>query len=226
LQKPAGSPFQGEAADGPAVLRKDGSILLTAYGYLPAGQNNKHTAAGLYASKNRGRTWKLLSIVKADHDVEEPHVVELPDGRLVMTARPEGDLWWSRDGGRTWTAPTAFGIRMYAPTLHALPDGTLVCLHGSYAPGHGGLRVIFSTDGGQTWIAPAKDHGFLVDGDAYGYGAAALLPDGGLYLIYQRTGSHRAEDARSNSLLALRLRVRADHSGIDLLPPEMKEGRN
>ena len=60
---------------------------------------------------------------------------------------------------------------MYAPSLYVLRDGTLVCLHGSYAPGHGGLRVIFSTDGGRTWIAPAKDHGFLVD-QAYGYGKA------------------------------------------------------
>jgi len=225
IQKQSGSPFQGEASDGPAVLRKDGSILLTTYGFLPAGQNNKHTAVGVYDSKNRGRTWKLLSIVKGDHNLEEAHAVELPDGRLVMIARPEGELWWSSDGGRTWTPPATFGMRIYAPTLCVLPDGTLVCLHGSYAPGHGGLRVIFSTDGGETWIAPAKDHGFLVDGDAYGYATGALLPDGSLYIIYQRTGSHHTEDAKTNSLLALRLRVRADHSGIDLLPPDVSAGR-
>jgi len=219
LQKQSGSPFNGEGADGPGVLRKDGSILLTAYGYLPAGENNKHTAVGVYESKNRGRTWKLLSIVKADHNLEEAHAVELPDGRLVMIARPEGDMWWSRDGGRNWTAPETFGMRIYAPTLYVLRDGTLVCLHGSYAPGHGGLRVIFSTDGGATWIAPAKDHGFLVDGDAYGYGAGTILPDGSLYIIYQNTGSHHTDDAKNNRLLSLRLRVRADHSGIDLLPP-------
>ncbi|HZM06291.1 MAG TPA: sialidase family protein [Candidatus Saccharimonadales bacterium] len=218
IQPQSGSPFTGEAADGPAVLRKDGSILLTSYGCLRAGGNNKHTALGIYASKNRGRTWKLLSIVKADHNLEEAHAVELPDGRLVMIARPEGELWWSHDGGHTWTPPAKFGMRMYAPTLYVLPDGTLVCLHGSYAPGFGGLRAIFSTDGGETWIAPAKDHGFLVDADAYGYGAGVLLPDGSLYVIYQRTGSHRTADAKTNSLLTLRLRVRSDHSGIDLLP--------
>jgi sialidase-1 len=217
LQKQSGSPFTGEASDGPAVLRKDGSILLTSYGFLLAGQNNKHTVVGLYASKNRGRTWELLSIVKADHDLEEAHTVELPDGRLVMVARPQGDLWWSSDGGRTWTAPETFGMKMYAPTLYVLRDGTLVCLHGSW---QGGLRVIFSTDGGQTWIAPAKDHGFLVDGDAYGYAAGVVMPDDSLYIIYQHTGSHHTEDAKTNSLLSLRLRVRADHSGIDLLPPE------
>ena len=35
--------------------------------------------------------------------------------------------------------------------------------------------MIFSTDGGQSWIAPAKDHGFLVD-HCYGYGKAMELP--------------------------------------------------
>jgi sialidase-1 len=218
IQRQSRSPFNGEAADGPAVLRKDGSILLTSYGYLPASEHNKHTAAGLYTSGNHGRTWKLLSIVKADHDLEESHTVELPDGRLVMISRPEGDLCWSRDGGRTWTSLVTFGMRIFAPTLYVLRDGMLLCLHGSYAPGNGGLRAIFSTDGGQTWIAPAKDHGFLVD-NAYGYGAGALLPDGSLYIIYQGTGSHRTEDAKANTLLSLRLRVRADHTGIDLLPP-------
>lgn len=220
VQPQSGSPFQGEAADGPAVLRKDGSILLTSYGYLPAGQNNKHTAAGVYVSKNRGRTWKLLSIVKADHNLEEAHTVELPDGRLIMICRPEGDICWSSDGGRTWTPPSSFGMRMYAPTLYVLHDGTLVCLHGSYAPGNG-LRVIFSIDGGQTWVAPAKNGGFMVDADAYGYGAGVVLPDDSLYVIYQHTGSHHTTDAKNNSLLALRVRVRSDHSGIDLLPPDL-----
>jgi hypothetical protein len=203
IQQQSRSPFNGEAADGPAVLRNDGSILLTSYSYLPASQHNQHTVAGVYTSRNHGRTWKLLSIVKAGHDLEEPHTVELPDGRLVMISRPDGDLCWSCDHGRTWTPPVTFGMRLFAPTLCVLRDGTLLCLHGSYAPGYGGLRAIFSTDGGQTWIAPAKDHGFLVDGGAYGYGAGALLPDGSVYLIYQKTGSHRTEEAKTNSLLSL-----------------------
>ncbi len=53
------------------------------------------------------------------------------------------------------TSPVTFGMRLFAPSLYVLRDGTLVCLHGSYAPGFPGLRVIFSTDGGQTWIIPA-----------------------------------------------------------------------
>ena len=85
-------------------------------------------------------------------------------------------------------------MRMFAPSLYVLRDGTLVCLHGSYA-GKGGLRVIFSTDGGETWIAPAKDHGFLVD-TSYGYGKAMELPDGSLFITYIATGGHRPETRR------------------------------
>jgi hypothetical protein len=98
-----------------------------------------------------------------------------------------------------------------------LRDGTLVCLHGSYAPGAGGLRIIFSTDGGKTWTAPAKDHGFLID-HSYGYGKAMELPDGSLYIVYIATGGHTTENAKNNGVRCIRVRVRADHSGIDLLP--------
>jgi hypothetical protein len=77
--------------------------------------------------------------------------------------------------------------------------------------------LIFSTDGGQTWIAPAPDHGFLVD-DCYGYGKAALLPDASLLVVDQSTGGHTEADAKNMSLRALRVKIRADKSGIDLLP--------
>ena len=110
-----------------------------------------------------------------------------------------------------------FGFRMFAPSLTVLRDGTLVCLHGSYAPGHPGLRIIFSRDGGETWIAPANDHGFRVD-HAYGYGKPMELPDGSLFITYLATGGHRTEDAQQNAVRCIRLRVRADYSGIDLLP--------
>jgi hypothetical protein len=114
-------------------------------------------------------------------------------------------------------------MRMFAPGLYVLRDNTLVCLHGSYAPGHGGLRVIFSTDGGLSWIAPAKDHGFLVD-NSYGYGKAMELDDGSLFVVYLATGGHAAEDARNNAIRAIRLRIRPDHSGIDLLPAPNRKG--
>jgi len=203
--------------DGPLVRMRDGSVLVAVNGrpYGPPDQ------AGVFRSTDRGESWVRLGTVRADHDLQEVTVAELPDGRLVLMARPEGDISWSRDGGHTWTAPVTFGMRMFAPSLYVLRDGTLLCLHGSY--GKGGLRVIFSTDGGRTWNAPAKSHGFLVD-SSYGYGKAMELPDGSLFIAYIATGGHRAEDAKNNAIRCIRLRVRADRSGIDvLLAPNRSE---
>jgi photosystem II stability/assembly factor-like uncharacterized protein len=208
------SPFLADESDGPMVLLKDGSILLTISGVPKQGGP---TLAAVFTSRDRGATWKLMSAIKADHNLDEANATQLPDGQLVMMARPEGDICWSGDQGRTWTAPVTFGMRIFAPSLYVLRDGTLVCLHGSYAPGHGGLRLIFSTDGGHTWIAPAKDHGFLVD-NCYGYGKAMELPDGSLLIVDQGTGGHGAQDAKNMSLRCLRVRIRPDYSGVDLLP--------
>ena len=207
------TPFLYDETDGPLIRLKDGSVLVAVNGRAKSGPPDQ---AGFFRTTDRGETWKLLATVKANHDLLEIAVAELDDGKLVMMARPEGDIAWSSDRGRTWTAPQTFGMRMFAPSLYVLRDNTLVCLHGSYAPGHGGLRIIFSTDGGLSWIAPSRDHGFLVD-NSYGYGKAMELADGSLFIVYLATGGHTAQDARNNSIRAIRLRVRADHSGIELL---------
>jgi photosystem II stability/assembly factor-like uncharacterized protein len=208
------SPFLSDETNGPMVLLKDGSVLLTISG---TPQEGGPAQAAVFTSHDRGATWKLLSTIRADHNLDEANATQLPDGKLVLMARPEGDLSWSSDQGRTWTKPVTFGMRLYAPSLYALRDGTLACLHGSYAPGHGGLRLIFSADGGQTWIAPAPAYGFLVD-NCYGYGKAIELPDGSLLVADQDTGGHTTADAKNMALRMLRVRIRADHSGIELLP--------
>ena len=208
------SPFLSDETNGPMVLLQDGSILLTISG---TPKDGGPAQAAVFTSEDRGASWKLRSTIKADHDLDEANATRLPDGRLVLMARPEGDISWSSDQGRTWTKPVTFGMRLFAPSLYKLRDGTLVCLHGSYAPGHGGLRLIFSTDGGQTWIAPAPNHGFLVD-NCYGYGKAVELPDGSLLVADQGSGGHTTADARNMSLRLLRVRIRPDHSGVDLLP--------
>lgn len=206
------TPFLYDEMDGPFLRLKDDSVVVAINGRPASGPPDQ---AGFFRSTNRGRTWRLLATVKADHDLQEVTVAELPNGRWVMVARAEGDIAWSSDRGKTWTKPLTFGMRMFAPSLYVLRDGTLVCLHGSY--GGGGLRVIFSTDGGATWIAPAKDRGILVD-NSYGYGKAMELPDGSMFVSYLATGGHRTTDAQQNAICCIRLRVRADHSGIDLLP--------
>ena len=102
-------PFIWDATDGPPIVLKDGSVLIAVYG---SHADAAPSQIGVFRSTDSGRTWQLLSVVKSDHDLGEPSVAQLPDGRLVMIARAEGDIVWSDDGGRTWTNPVTFGMRM------------------------------------------------------------------------------------------------------------------
>jgi len=204
--------FLREATDGPPLEMPDKSVLLTSYG---RDKDLQRWVIGVFRSTDRGATWKLLSKVVADHDQFEASMVRLQDQRLVMMTRQQAATSWSEDDGRTWSPPVTFGFQIFAPTLQVLADGTLLCLHGCY--NKGGLRAIFSTDGGQTWVAPAEDHGFLVD-DTYGYSRSCLMPDGTTYVTYIGTGGHLPEDAKNNRIWSIKLRVRADHSGIELVP--------
>lgn len=207
------SPFLADATDGPIVVLKDGSAMLVTYGGSAVGVPEQ---VAVFRSTDSGRKWKLLSVLKGDHEMSEPSIAQLPDGRLVLMVRPEGEIAWSDDLGKTWTKPISFGMRMYEPGLLALRDGTLLCIHGSY--GAGGLRAIFSTDGGRTWVAPDPKYGFAVDSSVYGYGKGIELPDGSVFVAYINTGGHSTKDAQSEAIWGIRLRVRSDHSGIDLLP--------
>ena len=57
----------------------------------------------LCRSTDRGNSWEYLSTVSTDHEMSETAVAQLADGRLVLIARPEGDIAWSDDGGHTWS---------------------------------------------------------------------------------------------------------------------------
>lgn len=206
-------PFVYDATDGPIIELQDGSALICVYGRTVGAPNEM---VAFCRTTDRGETWELLSTLSTDHEMSETAVTQLPDGRLVMVARPEGDIAWSSDGGRTWTKPVSFGIRLFEPRLITLTDGTLLCLHGSY--GGGGLRAMFSEDGGVTWAVLNDKCAFLVDPSSYGYGQAVELADGSVWAAYIHTGGHAAEDARTEALWSIRLRVRPDKSGIDLLP--------
>jgi len=208
-------PFVFDATDGPILELQDGSALVCVYGRTVGGP---HEMVAFCRSTDHGASWEFLSTVSADHEMSETAVAQLPDGRLVLVARPEGDIAWSSDGGRTWTRPVSFGIRLFEPRLIPLRDGMLLCLHGSY--GAGGFRAMLSPDGGRTWLCPNKKWGYPVDPSVYGYGQAVELADGTVWAVYIHTGGHSTQDARSEALWSIRLRVRAGRDGIDLLPAE------
>ena len=208
------APFLSLATDGPPLVMPDGSLLLATYGKET--ENDRNEAIGVYASRDRGATWTHLSTIRAPHEMTEPGLARLRDGTLVLLTRSEAALSWSKDGGKTWTAPRNLPLRIFDPWLVTLRDGTLLSLHGSYVKPHGGLRALVSKDGGRSWFGAGPDHGFSVDPTAYGYSRGVELPDGSLYIVYQGTGGHKTGDARSMSIYGMRLRVAKDGRGISL----------
>ncbi len=196
--------------NGSAIRLSDGTVLLAAE------ENQGDGGITIYHSANQAESFEQTACVTADHSLCEPTVAELPGDRLVLIARPKGDLSFSDDGGRTWTPPVSTGVSLFDPHLLLLPGGILACFHGSYQGGS--LRVILSPDGGRTWHGPADHIGYSVDPTVYGYSHPMLLPDGSVYIVYLHTGGHSPADARSEALWSLRLRINPTADGIQLLP--------
>ena len=211
---PLGKPIVSAFGNGPMIQLKDGSVVWVAEGRFD--EDHAHSTIGIMRSEDHGKTFQLASVVKRDHELNEPTVVELPSGRLVMVIRREGDIAWSDDGGRTWEISDSTEWGVYDPHLISLPNGVLALFHGSYKKG--GIRVLLSPDEGRTWHGPGKGYGYSVDRSVYGYSSPMLLPDGTVYLVYLHTGGHRPQDARTEALWGLRIRVHDDAGGIDILP--------
>ena len=163
--------LQGSSPHGPIVL-KDGSLL--SVGRTPAwrdaaekGFAEIETFLTCEKSADGGRTWRTLceKIPVMERDagkpnfLHEPHVAELPDGRLVTMVRFNGpDKCFRRsissDGGKTWSPllRTKLKAGSTAPHVLALPDGRLMCSYGIRDGDRGvGEYVAFSPDAGETW---------------------------------------------------------------------------
>ena len=211
----------GSFGNGSAIQLSDGTVAWAISGTYDS--THEHHAVGIFLSHDRAGTFALAAVLATDHDLHEPSIAELPDGRLVLVARRNGDISWSDDGGRTWTVPTGIGVELYDPHLLVMPSGVLACFHGPYKgpPGaysSGGIRVILSPDGGETWHGPGDHYGYSVDPSVYGYSHPVLLPDGTALLVYLHTGGHVGADPRTEALWSLRVRVSEDADGIEVLP--------
>ena len=193
------------APHGPIRLR-DGSLLYLGKSFLTDSDGHRRGVGAIRAaaSADGGRTWETLGAVPllkgtVDEQYHEPHVVELPDGRLLGLVRMQnhGDAprleerglvhfslvqTESADGGRTWTPAQPLGFHGSPPHLILHSSGALVCVYG-YRLEPYGQRAMISRDGGQTWHADMilRDDG--PDGDL-GYPSSAELDDGSILTVY------------------------------------------
>jgi sialidase-1 len=207
-----GAPMRApvSAPHGPIRLR-DGALLYLGkrYGTWEEMASGQITAA---RSDDGGATWEMLGNVPVHPGTDpanthEPHVVELPSGRLIGMIRiqphsgraltvpgiPDFSMMQSTsdDGGRTWSTAQPLGFHGSPPHLLRHGSGTLLLTYG-YRLAPYGQRAALSRDDGDTWDLDwiIRDDG--PDGDL-GYPSTVELADGSLFTVcYQKAARGEA----------------------------------
>ena len=176
---------------GPIRLRS-GELLYLGNPFPPKDLRHPLTA---FRSADDGRSWTWVATIPQAEggtatDFTEPHVVELPSGKLVAMLRYGGDRHVpfslfqteSGDGGTTWTQPRQTDAHGAPPHLLLHSSGALVCTYG-YRRKPYGQRAMLSTDGGESWKVDIvlRDDGL---DDDLGYPSSVELPDGSILTVY------------------------------------------
>lgn len=179
----------------------DGTILVACRHHWP----EEHSFnLEVYASEDQGQTWRLRSVaVHGNVGLWEPFLFQpAPQTLQVYYASEEGifpdqriEMRTSRDGGRTWGAPTTVarkpGSRDGMPAVVRMPSGDLLAaFEASDTPPFGFvIRTVRSRDDGANWSTeralvyqpenPARER--------WSAGAPYLvcLPDGRLLVSFQ-----------------------------------------
>lgn len=154
------SPAWGYGATGPDVLLQLASGRLIAPDYRTADWTVKpQFRAHVCWSDDEGRTWRHGAPVEVPggQSLEEPCVVELKDGRLLMYIRTTpGPMYqcFSADQGATWSVPEPSPlVHPRSPMqLRRIPSmGDLLCIWNNSATQRYPLTAAVSTDEGLSW---------------------------------------------------------------------------
>lgn len=147
-----------------------------------------------------GETEFIGKIVLSDKRgvLNEPHMIELPSGRLICHMRCENseafeggeeDLFTvyqsiSDDGGKSWSEPRMLLDETGGapPHLILLRSGVLLSTYGRRKLPYG-IMAMFSSDGGETW---EKDIRLFEnnESDDIGYPSTVEFPDGTLLTVF------------------------------------------
>ena len=173
-------------ASGNGLLTSTGRIM-----FVLAVRDTEEWAACNYVvySDDNGETWQLSG--RASQRGDEAKVVELSDGRILMSIRHEGERWYnlSEDGGLTWRPETAAWSDLVATACngdlirYSVSDGEGegdILLHSLPGPDRReNVTVYVSYDEGLTW--PVSK---CVVPYASAYSSLCVLPDRsiGLYV--------------------------------------------
>ena len=199
------------APHGPSLC-SDGSMIYLGLEYASDGELPRKCIA-LYKSTDGGYNWKKASIVTPpdwltdEEFLDEPHVIELPDGRLLGAFRIEGHkpsftiaTAISEDGGETWSDVICTDVSGSPPHLMLHSSGAIVCSYGRRQVPYG-ERAMVSYDFGKTW-----EEEYVLDesysGDL-GYPSTVELDDGSLMTVYYQ----KYQDDKRCSILFTKWRL-------------------
>lgn len=181
-------------ASGNGLLTSTGRIM-----FVAAVREGEAWSANNYVlySDDNGETWQCSQ--RACVGGDEAKVVELRDGRILMSIRHQGERWFniSEDGGVTWR-DTAFATNF--PTAPACngdiirydrKDGTSVLLHSlPIGDKRENVAVMLSYDEGNSWSL-----GRVIVPYSAAYSSLCILPDGtiGMYVEEDPNGGDTYE---------------------------------
>lgn len=150
-----------------------------------------------YISNDYGHTWEKRGDVPLPDghswdQFHEPHVVQLPSGRLFGAIRVHGRseapgetcyTTYSDDEGITWSEPKFIGITGLPPHLLLHSSGALIMTYNDRINSPKTERAVVSYDYGETWTEDyvIDDKNTFCD---LGYPATVECSDGSLLTIY------------------------------------------
>lgn len=172
---------------GPTTL-KDGTVLW-------AGNNFNDYYGGIEVVKlntDNGET-EFVGRITVDREITvlaEPHLIELPDGKLLCQMRGEGEGQFtvfqsvSEDKGKTWSEPEMLLDETGGAPPHLImhSSGILISTYGRRKMPYG-IMAMASLDGGKTWEKDIRIYENLVSDDI-GYPSTIELPDSTLLTVF------------------------------------------
>ncbi len=143
-----------------AIQLKSGRVLLPLW-YTSDYRVDPHIKTRAYYSDDEGQSWKqsrtLIDIPDTRAGAQEPGVVELKDGRVMMWIRNQkGKIYrsYSSDRGESWSAPEAMELDspLSPQSIKRIPKtGDLLLVWNNSPKLRTPLTSAISKDDGKTW---------------------------------------------------------------------------